>query len=66
MLAEAAKSEDGRKLVTEWNKREQRRAFNDAKRVFDELMWYVIANNRIEGDGSGATSEPKEPFAPTP
>ena len=66
MLAEAAKSEDGRKLVTEWSKREQRRAFNDAKRVFDELMWYVIANNRIEGDGSGATAEPKEPFVPTP
>ena len=36
--------------------------FGNALRLFDELMWYVIANNRIEGDGSGATSQPKAPF----
>ena len=40
----------------------QRKDFGNALRLFDELMWYVIANNRIEGDGSGATSQPKAPF----
>ncbi len=42
----------------------QRRDFASALRMFDDLMWYVMANNRIEGDGSGATSEPKAPFLP--
>ena len=56
-------SADGRRLVTDWSRREQRRALADAKRIFDELMWYVTANNRIEGDGSGATSQPTEPFS---
>jgi len=65
ILADAAKGSDGRRIVTEWCMCEQRRAYDDARRIFDELMWYVIANNRIEGDGSGATSEPKEPFSPT-
>ena len=64
MLAAAAQDAEGRTRVTEWCKHEQRRAFDDAKRIFDELMWYIIANNRIEGDGSGATSEPKAPFKP--
>ena len=64
-LAEAAKSADGRRLVTEWSMREQRRALADARRIFDELIWYVTANNRIEGDGSGATSQPAEPFSPS-
>ena len=64
ILAAAAHSEEGRKTVTAWSVREQRRAFGDARRIFDELMWYVIANNRIEGDGSGATAEPKAPFSP--
>ena len=41
----------------------QTEAFNDALRIFDDLMWYVAANNRIEGDGSGATSQPPAPFA---
>ena len=41
----------------------QRKDFEDALRIFDELMWYVIANNRIEGDGSGATAQPKAPFS---
>ena len=42
----------------------QRKDFADALCIFDELMWYVMANNRIEGDGSGATSEPPAPFTP--
>jgi len=50
--------------VTDFARREQSRAFTDAKRVFDELMWYVMENNRIEGDGSGATTMPKKPFRP--
>ena len=37
--------------------------FENALRIFDELMWYVMANNRIEGDGSGATAQPKAPFS---
>ena len=41
----------------------QRQDFENALRIFDELMWYVMANNRIEGDGSGATAQPKAPFS---
>jgi len=41
----------------------QTEAYNDALRIFDDLMWYVAANNRIEGDGSGATSQPPAPFS---
>jgi len=62
-LAEAAAKDDA-PAMTCFAKREQSRALEDAKRIFDELMWYVIANNRIEGDGSGATTLPEKPFCP--
>lgn len=62
-LAEAVDTDDAAKL-TAFTKREQARAFEDAKRIFDELMWYMMENNRIEGDGSGATSKPAKPFSP--
>lgn len=42
--------------------REQARAYADALRIFDDLMWYAVANNRISGDGSGATDLPPRPF----
>ena len=43
--------------------RVQREALSDAKRLLDQLLWYVTANNQIEGDGSGAKSRPAKPFA---
>lgn len=48
--------------LTDFTVAAQRKDFADAKRVFDQLMWYVTANNRIEGDGSGATTLPTKPF----
>ena len=48
--------------LADWSRREQKLAYEDARRVFDDLMWYVTANNRIEGDGSGATTLPTRPF----
>ena len=48
--------------LTEFTVAAQRKDFADAKRVFDQLMWYITANNRIEGDGSGATDKPERPF----
>ena len=45
--------------------RAQERAFDDARRIFDELVWYAAENNRISGDGNGATDEPEAPFRPT-
>lgn len=61
--ADAAEKGDAA-AVTGFAKREQARALADARRIFDELMWYVAANNRIEGDGSGATTNPKSAFRP--
>ena len=63
VLADAVAKDDA-SVVTGFSRREQARAFSDAKRIFDELMWYVMENNRIEGDGSGATTLPKAPFRP--
>ena len=63
-LAESV-TRDDESAITAFTKREQSRAFKDALRIFDELMWYVMENNRIEGDGSGATTLPEEPFRPT-
>ena len=48
--------------ITAFTVEAQRKDFAAAHGIFDELMWYVMANNRIVGDGSGATAEPKEPF----
>ena len=62
-LAEAVAKDDA-SIVTDFAKREQSRALGDARRIFDELMWYVMENNRIEGDGSGATTLPAKPFRP--
>ena len=53
----------GTSALTSWTMREQFGAYEDAKRIFDDLMWYVMANNRISGDGSGATDKPERPFA---
>ena len=50
--------------VTDFAKREQSCAFKDALWLFDDLMWYIIENNRIEGDGSGATTLPVKVFQP--
>ena len=52
----------GTSTLTSWTMREQLRAYEDAKRIFNDLMWYVMANNRISGDGSGATDKPERPF----
>lgn len=38
-------------------------ALADARRMFDDLMWYASANNRISGDGNKATDQPPAPFA---
>ncbi len=48
--------------ITAFTVEAQRKDFQSALKMFDDLMWYVMANNRIEGDGSGATAEPKAPF----
>ena len=45
--------------------RAQERAFGDARRIFDELVWYAAENNRISGDGNGGTDEPARPFLPS-
>lgn len=51
--------------LTEWTVAAQRKDLRDARRILDELLWYITANNRNEGDGSGATNQPLAPFAPT-
>ena len=63
MLAEAVAGNDA-SAVTGFARREQSRALKDAKRIFDELMVYVIENNRCEGDGAGATDRPEREFRP--
>ena len=63
-LSEAIGSGDSSALSA-YTRAEEERSFADAKRIYDELLWYAAANNRIKGDGSGATDEPLEPFAPT-
>jgi len=57
------KAPDAAKL-TEWTVAAQREDLANARRIFDELSWYVTENNRITGDGSGATFEPSRPFVP--
>ena len=53
------------KRLTEWTIRTEEEDLASSRRVFDELMWYVAANNRIAGDGSGATAEPTASFRPS-
>lgn len=50
--------------MTACSVRTQEQAFADAKRIFDELVWYAAENNRISGDGNGATDVPERPFQP--
>ena len=58
-------SESARRRLTDFAVAEEGRALADARRMFDGLSWYIISNNRIEGDGSGATSQPISPFTPS-
>ena len=65
MKAGALYAEDPKsavRLLSDDGCRVQRQALADAKEMLDNLLWYVTANNRIEGDGSGATSKPEQPF----
>ncbi|MDO5318662.1 MAG: C69 family dipeptidase [bacterium] len=50
--------------LTDWTNGELSRALAQARAMTDELLWYITANNRIEGDGSGATAQPSAPFRP--
>ena len=50
--------------LTAWTSGELTRALTHARAMTDELLWYITANNRIEGDGSGATAQPTAPFRP--
>ena len=59
----AIKTQDAQKL-SDYTFDEEERSLAAAKRVYDELLWYAAANNRIRGDGSRATDEPKEAFRP--
>ena len=52
-------------VLSAYTRSEEEQSFADARRIYDELLWFAAANNRIKGDGSGATDEPPEPFAPT-
>ena len=51
-----------RRLLNDHARGAARAALDEARRLFDALAWYVTANNRIAGDGSGATSKPPKPF----
>ena len=44
--------EKARKRLTEWLVSEQVRNFTDANRLFDELTWQIIENNRTKGETS--------------
>lgn len=50
--------------ITDYTVAAESKALADARRLFDELMAYAAANNRIKGDGSGATEKPSAPFCP--
>ncbi len=63
-LAAAVKKRNA-KALTEWTAAELGRSLADARTMTDELLWYMAENNRIEGDGSGATTKPAFPFKPT-
>ena len=56
------RTRDAAKL-TDWTVKAQQTDLADARRMFDELSWYITENNRIIGDGSGATFEPPRPYA---
>ena len=50
--------------ITAYTVAAEAKALADARRMFDELMTYAAENNRIKGDGSGATAKPYAPFVP--
>ena len=50
--------------LTAYSVAAQEQALKDAKRMFDELSFFVMDHNRIKGDGSGATDKPAKPFCP--
>ena len=51
--------------LSAYTRDEEERSLADARRIYDELLWFAAANNRIQGDGSNATDGPSEPFVPT-
>ncbi len=53
-----------RAKITAYTVAAERKALADAKRILDELLAYAAENNRIKGDGSGATYQPYTPFVP--
>ena len=57
LLADVARKwscepEKSRKSLTDWIIVEQTRNFSDANRLFDDLTWQIIQNNRTKGDGN--------------
>ena len=52
--------------ITRFTMRVQRAALDEARFMFDDLMWYVTANNRIPGDVNGAFPPDDPPYAPPP
>ena len=50
--------------ITRYTVAAEEKALADARRMFDDLMTYVMENNRIKGDGSGADFQPAAPFRP--
>ena len=67
LLAEAAAKgvadpKGAARMLTDFTLAAERKDLQDAKLILDELLWYITENNRIEGDGSGATFQPAAPF----
>lgn len=52
--------------VTRFVKRAQHTALDEAKFMFDDLMWYITANNRMPGDVNGGKPFTQEPYSPPP
>lgn len=52
-------------VLSAYTRSEEEQSFADARRIYDELLWFAAANNRIRGDGSNATDGPSTPFVPT-
>ena len=43
---------------------EEEQTLEDAKALYDKLMWYAADNNHLKGDGAGSTDGPTVPFDP--
>lgn len=63
LVDDAVRTKNTQKL-SDYTFFEEERSFAAAKRLYDDLIWYMAANNRISGDGSGATDTPEAPFKP--